>query len=505
MALSIQLIVALWCVRCSFMSIGSEIHGKADQLDIASGRRPTRLSSGAVPYLLSTADAFVIVVSSVLSGVGYQLLIGNAVPDILPHCAVGLLASFIHILRMSGGGYYDFPDSAKPQVEVTEILVCWFTTGLLLAFFAFLLKIGVAYSRGAFVIFYFVAPIGLLAVRRATKTALASAVSHGTIGRRDIVLLGDSHELAAIEPKDTMAFFGSSDVTRFNLSTEAEPATRNVADAKVLDLVGTFVRSSDCKEIILAIPWADAERMELVRESIKTLPVAVRLLPDTRVRSLTNYASSARQRVLAIEIQRAPLSTAERVVKRGMDLVIATLALIFLLPVMALTAIAIKLDSSGPVIFRQSRKGFNGKQFMMFKFRTMSVLENGPTVVQASRDDPRITPIGRLLRSASIDELPQLINVLRGDMSLIGPRPHALAHDNYFEKVLGDYAFRHHVKPGMTGWAQCNGARGATPTIEKIAERVKLDLWYINNWSLWLDIQILVKTFFEVLRKRNAY
>jgi undecaprenyl-phosphate galactose phosphotransferase/putative colanic acid biosynthesis UDP-glucose lipid carrier transferase len=116
-----------------------------------------------------------------------------------------------------------------------------------------------------------------------------------------------------------------------------------------------------------------------------------------------------------------------------------------------------------------------------------------------------VTPIGRLLRSSSIDELPQLLNVLKDDMSLIGPRPHALAHDNYFENILSDYAYRHHVKPGMTGWAQCNGARGATPSIEHISERVKLDLWYINNWSLWLDLQILIKTFFEVLRKRNAY
>ena len=172
---------------------------------------------------------------------------------------------------------------------------------------------------------------------------------------------------------------------------------------------------------------------------------------------------------------------------------------------MALTAIAIKLDSPGPVIFRQHRKGFNGRQFVIFKFRTMTVQENGPSVAQATRDDPRVTAIGRLLRSASIDELPQLLNVLKGDMSLIGPRPHALAHDNYFENILSDYAFRHHVKPGITGWAQCNGARGATPSIEHISERVTLDLWYINNWSLWLDIQILIKTFFEVLRKRNAY
>jgi undecaprenyl-phosphate galactose phosphotransferase/putative colanic acid biosynthesis UDP-glucose lipid carrier transferase len=188
-----------------------------------------------------------------------------------------------------------------------------------------------------------------------------------------------------------------------------------------------------------------------------------------------------------------------------MDISIATLALIIFLPVMILTAIAIKLDGEGPVVFRQNRKGFNGREFVMFKFRTMTVQENGPVVGQVTRDDPRVTSIGRLLRSASIDELPQLANVLKGDMSLIGPRPHALAHDNYFEKILGDYAFRHHVKPGMTGWAQCNGARGATPSIEHISERVKLDLWYINNWSLWLDIQILIKTFFEVLRKRNAY
>jgi lipopolysaccharide/colanic/teichoic acid biosynthesis glycosyltransferase len=125
--------------------------------------------------------------------------------------------------------------------------------------------------------------------------------------------------------------------------------------------------------------------------------------------------------------------------------------------------------------------------------------------VQAARDDPRVTAIGRLLRSASVDELPQLLNVLKGDISLIGPRPHAFAHDDYFDKIVGDYAFRHHVKPGITGWAQCNGARGGTPSVEHITERVKPDLWYINNWSLWLDIQILIKTKVEVLRTRNAY
>jgi undecaprenyl-phosphate galactose phosphotransferase/putative colanic acid biosynthesis UDP-glucose lipid carrier transferase len=220
---------------------------------------------------------------------------------------------------------------------------------------------------------------------------------------------------------------------------------------------------------------------------------------------LTNHASSGGQRTVSIEVQRAPLSTAERLLKRAIDLAVALIALVFFIPIMAFSAIAIKLDGRGPIIFRQNRKGFNGHEFVMFKFRTMSVLENGEVVTQASREDPRVTGIGRLLRASSIDELPQLWNVVRGEMSVVGPRPHALAHDNYFEKLLQDYAFRHHVKPGMTGWAQVNGLRGATPSVEQISRRVQMDLWYINNWSLWLDIQILLKTCSEVLRKRNAY
>jgi undecaprenyl-phosphate galactose phosphotransferase/putative colanic acid biosynthesis UDP-glucose lipid carrier transferase len=289
------------------------------------------------------------------------------------------------------------------------------------------------------------------------------------------------------------------------LSTEPDPLVRKTSDAKTLDSVATFVRAKDAKEILLALPWNDSDRMELVREHIKRLPVPAKLLPDRQIRTLTNYASSAHQRVESLEIQRAPLSVAEQIAKRLVDATVGILALIIFGPVMALTALAIKLDGPGPVLFLQDRKGFNGRHFVMFKFRTMTVQENGEVVTQATADDPRVTKIGKLLRSASIDELPQLINVLRGEMSLVGPRPHAVAHDNHFEKLLQDYAFRHHVKPGMTGWAQANGLRGATPSVEQIARRVEMDLWYIDNWSLRLDIEILIKTVFEVLRKRNAY
>jgi undecaprenyl-phosphate galactose phosphotransferase/putative colanic acid biosynthesis UDP-glucose lipid carrier transferase len=486
------------------MSIGSEIRDKTFE-GSSSARSKSGFSSGAIHYFLLMADGCIILLASFAGGIGYNFLAGNPMPDLPPYGALGLVASLIYILRMNGKGYYDFPDSAKPGVELSEILLCWFATALLLALLAFLLKVGVDYSRGAFVVFCFLAPVGLLGIRKMTKLALAEAVSRGAIGARDMVLVGDFNQVSALGPKDLLAFFGAIEIDRFFLSREDDRAARLSTDAQILSSVANFVRRHDCREILLALPWDDIDRIEYVREQIKTLPIAARLLPDMKVRSLTNFMSSARRQVLAIEIQRAPLSGAQRLIKRTMDVILAALALIFFVPIMLLTAIAIRLDSPGSVIFRQNRNGFNGRQFVIYKFRTMTVQENGATVLQATRDDPRVTTIGRLLRSTSIDELPQLFNVLKGDMSLIGPRPHALAHDSYFENVLSDYAFRHHVKPGITGWAQCNGARGATPSIEQIAERVKLDLWYINNWSLWLDIQILIKTFFEVLRKRNAY
>jgi exopolysaccharide biosynthesis polyprenyl glycosylphosphotransferase len=188
-----------------------------------------------------------------------------------------------------------------------------------------------------------------------------------------------------------------------------------------------------------------------------------------------------------------------------MDIAIAGTALLALLPLLAIVAIAIKLDSPGPVLFRQRRCGFNGRCFQIYKFRTMSVLEDGATITQAQCSDSRITPLGKWLRRSSIDELPQLVNVLEGSMSLVGPRPHALAHDTQFDKNVRNYAFRRRVKPGVTGWAQVNGCRGPTPTRKDIERRVQHDLWYIDNWSLALDLSIMLRTVVEVMRSRNAY
>jgi putative colanic acid biosynthesis UDP-glucose lipid carrier transferase len=172
---------------------------------------------------------------------------------------------------------------------------------------------------------------------------------------------------------------------------------------------------------------------------------------------------------------------------------------------LALAAIAIKLDSPGPVFFRQQRCGFNGRTFLIRKFRTMHVLEDGHVIAQATPLDRRVTRVGKLLRRTSFDELPQLLNVLEGSMSLVGPRPHALAHDGQFDKLVRNYAFRRRVRPGLTGWAQVHGCRGATPTASMIEARVQYDLWYIDNWSIRLDLAILLRTPMEVLRGRNAY
>jgi len=195
----------------------------------------------------------------------------------------------------------------------------------------------------------------------------------------------------------------------------------------------------------------------------------------------------------------------QQVLKRAVDLAVAVPALAILAPVLALIALWIAGDSPGPVLFRQTRRGLGGKPFDIVKFRTMTVLENGPAIGQATENDPRVTRAGRFLRRTSLDELPQLLNVIRGEMSLVGPRPHALAHDDHYAARIEGYTLRQSVKPGITGWAQIHGSRGETPTLESMKRRVMLDAWYASHASVELDLEILLRTPAEVLRARNAH
>jgi undecaprenyl-phosphate galactose phosphotransferase/putative colanic acid biosynthesis UDP-glucose lipid carrier transferase len=282
----------------------------------------------------------------------------------------------------------------------------------------------------------------------------------------------------------------------------ATPGSTSDLSAKVAAAI-RLAREFAAEEMVLAIGWNSSPLLQDVSEGLRASPLPVRLLPDRVISEVlgrrTQVTSSP---MMTVELQRAPLSRLEQGLKRAFDVVIASSALIILWPTLILAAIAIKLDSAGPACFRQRRTGFDGLEFTIYKFRTMTTLEDGPHVVQAKPGDQRITRVGAFLRSSSIDELPQLYNVLRGDMSLVGPRPHAVSHDEQYQRLISGYSFRFHVRPGLTGWAQVNGLRGETARLADMEKRIAFDLWYINNWSFGLDLWILARTAIEVLRRR---
>lgn len=191
--------------------------------------------------------------------------------------------------------------------------------------------------------------------------------------------------------------------------------------------------------------------------------------------------------------------------KRSTDIILAGLVLAFLSPVMSLIALGVKLSSPGPVFFKQSRYGLNGQHIIVYKFRSMTVMEDGHTVLQAKRNDSRVTKFGAFLRRTSLDELPQFINVLQGRMSIVGPRPHAVAHNEHYRKLISGYMLRHKVKPGITGWAQIHGLRGETDTLDKMKKRVEYDLQYLKIWSLGLDLRIILRTTLVFFQNRNVF
>jgi exopolysaccharide biosynthesis polyprenyl glycosylphosphotransferase len=231
---------------------------------------------------------------------------------------------------------------------------------------------------------------------------------------------------------------------------------------------------------------------------------AVQVQPAER-KTAQRIAAPMRLRGYADQGKKMRRRLSDRPAKRVLDLLVTVPLLVLLAPALAAIALLVRLDSKGPVFFRQTRTGLRGRPFMIFKFRTMTVLEDGDAVVQASKDDARTTRVGRFLRKTSLDELPQLFNVLKGEMSLVGPRPHAMAHDRHYGAIIDHYAFRQRVKPGITGWAQVSGHRGATPTIETMQVRVHHDVWYAQRVNVALDLRILLATPFAILGQRNAY
>ncbi|WP_175800537.1 undecaprenyl-phosphate glucose phosphotransferase [Burkholderia anthina] len=267
-----------------------------------------------------------------------------------------------------------------------------------------------------------------------------------------------------------------------------------------------LVRSRAIRELWLTLPIAEERRMYQIVTVFRHDFVNIRFIPDVRSLSFFNQEVVELLGVPAINLAASPITDVRILPKFVFDRLFALAALTMLAPVMLLIACLIKLTSRGPVFFRQKRKGIDGHEFEIYKFRSMKVhQEVAGQVTQATKNDMRVTPVGRFLRRTSLDELPQFINVLKGEMSVVGPRPHALAHDDIYKDLVKGYMFRYRIKPGITGWAQINGFRGETDQIEKMMGRVKLDLYYMQNWSFWLDIKIVVLTLWKGFTGSNAY
>ena len=267
-----------------------------------------------------------------------------------------------------------------------------------------------------------------------------------------------------------------------------------------------YVREHKIDTIYISLPMASQPRILTLLEDLRDTTASIYFVPDIFVTDLIQGRMDTIGGLPVVAVCETPFTGLNGILKRSSDVVLSLLILFLISPVLLAIAVGIKLSSPGPVIFRQRRYGLDGQEILVYKFRSMYVSEDGPVIKQAEKDDPRITPLGRFLRRTSLDEFPQFVNVLQCIMSILGPRPHAVSHNEMYRKLIRGYMLRHKVKPGITGWAQINGCRGETRTLDKMAERIKFDLDYLRNWSLRLDLYIIVRTIWVALMEReNAY
>ena len=471
----------------------------------AVGVRSFDVSGAEAVSLISVAiDAFLIVATSVVTGVVYHQIeihtFGD--PGIFFGTGAFVAAIFCGVTRILGTAQARQISTALGRARIA--ITAWASTFLFLAFLAFSLKIGAGFSRGAVLSFAFTG-LGVVVLSRVfTPRVLAHFGQTGAHRGHEVIVISAAGGLERQVLIDALRREGSSAVKLIEFNAECDAISWVSERKTLLEHVLEAARVSGPGEIYIFAPSLAQERSASIMTGLRLVPRAIYIVPNEAVSRLLRYAVRSVGSTVAIEMQKAPLSASERATKRTIDVIVASAATLFVLPLLLVIALAIKLDSRGPVLFRQSRNGYRGEPFRIFKFRTMTVMEDGGSVVQASRNDQRVTRVGRFLRRTSLDELPQLFNVLSGEMSLVGPRPHALAHDELYAKMIENYALRQHVKPGITGWAQVNGYRGETPTVDLMYRRIEFDLWYAANCSLALDVLILVRTA-TVLWGQNAY
>jgi Undecaprenyl-phosphate glucose phosphotransferase len=363
----------------------------------------------------------------------------------------------------------------------------------------FLLKVSEQYSRGTLFSQYAAVTIAMLVVRSVGFFRLRSNVAAGLLEARRAVLIGVPAYYNHVE--GWLWDAGIRVVGRFPVSFSG---LAYASLDKMMQQAVDSCRQLQPDDVLVLATAGELDQIGKIVDVLSAMPVLVHIVP-VGIDLLVSATISELGKVSTFQVLHPPLSPFDRAIKRAFDITAATLGLIFLAPLLVVTAIAIKMESTGPVFFRQTRHGYNNRIIRIHKFRTMTTLEeDGATFTQAKRNDVRITRVGRVIRRINVDELPQLVNVILGEMSIVGPRPHPIALNTKFERHIYPLSRRHNVKPGITGWAQVNGYRGETDTLEKMAKRIEHDLFYIEHWSFSFDMKIILMTIFSKTAYTNA-
>jgi len=403
-----------------------------------------------------------------------------------------------------------FPGPARltrsPLRAVRDILMGWMTLAGLLMLFGFASGYLAYFDTNELMTWLWVAPLSQVSAHLLLRTT-APTIRQLQGGVKRAVIAGMNEQGAELARRLRDDMYSSVRVVGFFDDRSRD----RLVHADGLSLVGKlaelpqFVKNNHIDVIYLSLPMVSHTRIVTLLDELRDTTGSIYFVPDIFVTDLIQGRMDSVGGLPVVGVCETPFSGMNGVVKRGSDIVLSILILLLTAPLMIAIAIAVKLSSPGPAFFRQRRYGLDGSEIVVYKFRTMRVMEDGGTIQQVSKDDPRVTQLGSFLRRTSLDEIPQFVNVLQGRMSIVGPRPHAVAHNEVYRKLIKGYMQRHKVKPGITGWAQVNGLRGETEALEKMKARIEYDLDYLRNWSLRLDLYIIAKTVWVVLRGDNAY
>ncbi len=383
----------------------------------------------------------------------------------------------------------------------------WTVVVLIGVVFSFLIHHIGALSR-LWVLYWYLIGLTLLIVCRCAAHASLRYLRTKGRNSKQVLIVGYGPVGQEMYRRATQQNWYGYDVKAIHAGADDDVATlagQPVVLLQKMDQIPPFVDAHGIDEIWITLPMNAAAQLLSLQYLLRNALVDIRWIPNSVGMQILSHRMIDFLGFTAIDLNRSGASGVGGVLKDALDKLFSAVVLVCLVPAFIAIAIAIKSSSPGPVFFRQPRLGLNGKKFNVYKFRTMKVHQEIGVVTQATQHDPRITRIGQFLRRSSLDELPQFLNVLLGDMSVVGPRPHALPHNELYKDLIETYMLRHRVKPGITGWAQVNGYRGETDTIDKMAKRVQFDLHYIQHWSLWMDIRIIAWTAFKGWKDKNAY